>query len=150
MAASLQLRETTNGLGGAATANVISSGVLHNIFDIVTPGEASAGDTEYRAVDLYNNGDAIAVSVEAFIDPDATIGDLSMGIEASEINSTTSIANESTAPAGVTFSDPTAGSPLAIANIGIGDYARIWLRRVIPSAAGNSNNDEATMKFNYA
>lgn len=150
MAASFELRQTTGGLGGAATATALTSGNFHNIFDVVSPSEASAGDTEYRAVDLFNTGDATGTQMEAFIDPDATIGDLSMGIEASPVGSTTSIANESTAPTGVTFSDPTSGSPLALPDCAAGSYVRIWLRRIIPAAASNSANDQATMKFNFA
>ncbi len=77
MAASLQLfltggagnTDPNGSLGGVKSTTQLSSTPLNNLFDNVSPGEASAGDVEYRAIDIYNAGDAAAQSVAAYIDP---------------------------------------------------------------------------------
>lgn len=139
-------------LGGARSSNNVSGTAPNNIFDDVSPAEASAGDTEYRAIDLYNSGDAAATGVVLFNSTETTSSGttLDFGIEASPIDSTTSIANESTAPIGVSFSHPTSDSKLSIPNIAAGSGARVWVRRVVSAATTNTSNDEGTFTVEYA
>lgn len=139
-------------LGGASSSVQLSATAMNNLFDDVPPAEAAAGDTEYRAIDLTNAGDALATVVKAFMDPDSTSAAtrIDLGVEASPIGSTTSIANESAAPADVTFAHYTSASKLTVPDIPAGGYARLWVRRVVDAAAGNINNDTGTFKIEYA
>jgi hypothetical protein len=125
---------------------------MNNLFDDVDPAEATAGDVEYRAIDLTNTGDALATVVKAFMDPDSSSADtvLAFGIGASPIGSTLSIANESTAPAGVSFANYTPGSKLTIPDIPAGNYARLWIRRTVTAGAVNAASDQGTINVDYA
>lgn len=151
----MQFRLTTGGLGGAATATEVSATALNNIFDDVSAAEAAAGDTEYRAIDVYNDGAATITGVELYMSTETSSSDsqLDMGIEdtpANALNSTKSIADESTAPTTVTFAHRTSGSKLSLPDIPAGEYARLWLRRVISAAATNTSNDQGTIEAVYA
>jgi hypothetical protein len=152
MAASLEFRLTTNGLGGAATSTVLSLTALNNLFDNVSPDEASAGDVEYRALDLYNTGDAAAEAVTVYCT--ATTSEdtvLRFALEASPVGSTTAIANESTAPTvSGSFADYTSAVPLSLPNIPSGSYARFWLQRSVSTGAGNLALDGTTLSVDYA
>jgi hypothetical protein len=148
----MQFRETTNGLGGAATVTQVSATAMNNIFDDVSAAEAAAGDTEYRAIDVYNDGASAVTGVDIYMSIATSSADsqLDMGAEAAPLNSTTSIANESTAPVGVTFANRTSGAPLSLPDIPAGEYARVWLRRAISAAATNTSNDQGTIEVVYA
>lgn len=139
-------------LGGARSSVSVSGAALNNIFDNVTPSEASSGDSEYRAIDLLNTGDTTATGVVLYNSVETTSSGttLDFGIEASSVNSTTSIANESTAPAGVTFSHPVTGSRLTLPDIPAGSGVRVWVRRVVSAATGNTSNDQGTFTVEYA
>ena len=132
MAASLQFRLTGGAsntdpdlsLGGVMSSQQISATPLNNLFDNVEPDEALSGGVEYRAVDIYNSGDAAAESVELYIDdePDSS----SVSIQVALDSTTQTVANESTAPSGVSFSAPSAASKLSISNIASGSAQRRW------------------------
>jgi len=151
----MQFRLTTGGLGGAATATEVSATALNNIFDDVSAAEAAAGDTEYRAIDVYNDGASTITGVELYMSTETSSADsqLDMGIEdtaANALNSTKAIVDESTAPTTVTFAHRTSGSKLSLPDIPAGEYARLWLRRVISAAATNTSNDQGTIEAVYA
>ena len=61
-------------LGGTHSSVALSGTAMNNLFDDVSSGEASAGDTEYRAIDITNTGDATGTVVKIFMDPDTKIG----------------------------------------------------------------------------
>lgn len=151
MSASFQLRKTTGDLGGAATATQVSATAMNNLFDNVAPDEAVAGDTEYRAVDLYNSGDAAGTLMKVYSSQTPNPNtELEIGIEASPIGSTSGIANESTAPAGVSFAQRTQGSPLSLPDIPVGQYCRLWLKRPVTAGAPNLAQDLSTLTWEYA
>jgi hypothetical protein len=139
-------------LGGVSSSVAVSGTAMNNLFDNVSADEASAGDTEYRAVDVKNTGDATATVVTMYMNPDTSSAssELDFGIEASPTGSTTSIANESTAPAGVSFAHYNPGSKLALPDIAAGAYVRVWIRRTISAGAGNTSNDAGTLNVDYA
>jgi hypothetical protein len=156
MAASLQLFLTGSAgnsdlnafLGGVRSSTQVSGTPMNNLFDNVTPSEASAGDTEYRAIDIYNNGDAAAESVEAYIDPETTSQktQIDLGLD----STTQTVGNESTAPTDVSFAHYTYSSKLSISNIAASGAQRLWLKRIVSSSAGNLANDSCTLKIDYA
>lgn len=151
MAASFELRKTTGDLGGAATATQVSATAMNNVFDNVDPAEAAAGDTEYRAVDLYNSGDAAGTLMKVYSSATPNPNtELEIGIEASPIGSTTGIANESTAPTGVTFAQRTQASPLSLPDIPAGQSCRLWIKRLVTAGAPNLSQDLSTLTWEFA
>lgn len=159
MAASLQWRLTGGAsnsdpnasLGGASSSQALSATALNNLFDNVTWAEAIAGDTEYRALDLYNAGDASAYVPAIWFENNTSSADTTLAVADGGADSTASVADENTAPAGgLSFVDPTLGAPLSLATIPAGHYRRIWFKRVVNALASNVANDTATLKWQYA
>lgn len=152
MAATIQFRLTTNNLGGAATSTQLSSTAMNNLFDNVTPDEATAGDNEYRALDLYNAGDATAAAVTCYCNGTTSAGtDILFAIEASPTSSTTAIATESTAPTiSGSFTAYTSASKLTLPDIAAGAYVRLWIKRTVSASTGNLATDTTTLSVEYA
>lgn len=139
-------------LGGTSSSVSVSSTAMNNLFDDVSETEAAAGDVEYRAVDLRNTGDATATVVRLYLSADTSSPstEIDIGIEASPIGSTTSIADESIAPSGVSFAHYNSSSKLSLPDINAGAYCRVWLRRTVTAGASNTSNDQGTLYVSYA
>lgn len=152
MAAEITAKLTTNGLGGATTSTPVTlSPSLHNVFDILTLSECLSGDTEYRAIDLYNTGNATATFCAVYSTAStSTFTELEMGVEASPIGSTTAIADEGTPPAGVSFAVKSSSSKLSLPDIAAGSYVRLWLKRIVTAGAQNMSNDLSTITVEAA
>lgn len=160
MAATLRLQYTggasnSNGnasLGDGHSSVELSVTAMNNLFDDVSPSEASAGDTEYRALDVTNSGDATAAAVVFYMDPETTsaFSQVDAGVEASPVGSTTVIDDEATAPAGVTFGHYSSASRLSLPDIPAGGYCRLWLRRVVSAGAGNTPSDSGSLNIEFA
>lgn len=138
-------------LGGAKSANAIS-GSIDALFDAVSAAEASAGDVEYRCVYLHNNSGADTMTnARVWISANTPLAgtDLAIGVGTSAVNGTEqTIADEQTAPSGVSFSSPsTAGTGLALGTIPPGQHRAIWLRRTVTAGSGSSANDTATLAY---
>lgn len=131
---------------GGAIGGVITSGQIHNLFDKVSGAESEAGTVEYRCIYVKNNHasltleDAVVWIQANTPSPDTTVA---IGLGTSAIGGEEdAVANETTAPAGVTFSTPEdAGSGLSIGNLPAGGHKAIWLRRTVNAGASAFNND---------
>lgn len=140
-------------LGGVmSTSTVVTDNVTHNLFDQVTGTESSAGDIEYRGVYLLNNhGTLSATSTKTYISSNTSSTDTSLDIAlAGEgVNVTMeTIANEDTAPAGETFSQPsTYATGLSMGTLTAGQRFGQWIRRTVNIGAAAVNDDTATLKF---
>jgi len=178
MSASLQFRLTGGSansdpdisIGGIMSGFTIDSSPMNNLFDDVTPQESaqSIGYEDYRALDIYNDGDATAESVNLWVDIVTTSEDshLEIGYDNSIKDGTNSgstshsniwegeiIANEETVPAAPAISFAvrySGGSKLNIPNIPPSEAIRIWFKRVIQSGAENIANDLASIVVQYA
>ena len=163
MAATLEYRLTggsTNtdpdaSLGGAMSDTQVSGTALNNIFDDVTPTEANDGDTEYRAIDVYNSGDAQAESVEIYMSTETSSADTSLdfyndGTTHDGSDQGDTIADESTEPSGASWSHYTSGSKLSLPNIPASSATRLWIRRVVTAGATNTTSDQGTLAVDYA
>lgn len=156
MSATLQLRLTGGAsnsdpdasLGGVMSSSQLSATAMNNLFDDVDNAERVAGDVEYRAIDIYNAGDAAATVVKAFMDAITSNADtdLAFGLD----SGTQSIADEDTAPTSVTFANYTSASKLSISDIAAGSAQRLWIRRTVGAGAANDNNDLGTINVEYA
>lgn len=135
-------------LGGVMSSEEVSATAMNNLFDNVEPSEASAGDTEYRAIDIYNDGDAAAEAIDLWIDTQTASPDTS--IEVALDATTQSIGDEGSAPSGVSFSAPTSGSPLSVGDIAALSSQRLWIKRIVSASADNHANDLCGLTVRYA
>ena len=131
-------------IGGAKSANVVTAG----LFDDVTSAESSAGDIEYRCFYVHNANATLAMqNAVVYIQANTTGNRIAIGVGTSAVNAAeTAVADENTAPAGVTFSQPaTKGAGLALGNIPAGQHRAVWVRRTI-GAATSASNDTYTLR----
>ena len=124
----------------ASLGGVKSSTDASNYFDDVSSAEASAGDTEYRCVYVHNNhGSLTLIGAKVWIQANTPSGDtdVAIGLGTSAVNGTEqTVVDESTAPTGVTFSQPTTfAGGLSIGGIPFGQHKAVWVRRVVNSGA---------------
>jgi len=148
-------------LGGGKSGTSITSATDNNVFDDVTGAEASAGDTEYRAIAVINEDatedwTSVVLWITSETGSPSTAIDLAGETPAGD--SIQTIADESTAPTGVSFTHPTtkgagidmtgqaeATGTLAAAG-GVGSWCGIWLRRVVSSGATGYSADSCTIR----
>lgn len=121
-------------LGGAKSSTAVTGSTL---FDTVSGAESAAGDTEYRCIYVHNgHGSLTAQGTKIWVQA-ASPAYISIALGGEGVNGTAeTVANESTAPSGETFSTPAdlAGG-LSIGNLAAGEHYPVWVRRVVPSAA---------------
>lgn len=114
-----------------------------DLFDDVSGAESAAGDIEYRCLYVHNNHGSLALqNAVLWIQTNTTANRMAVGAGAAAINATeTAVANESTAPAGVTFTQPTSkGTGIALGTIPAGQHKAIWVRRSVAAAAPAAND----------
>lgn len=138
-------------LGGIKSANAISA-AIDALFDTVSGAESAAGDVEYRCVYLHNaNATDPMLGAVVWISANTPLAGstLAIGVGTAAVNGTEqTIANEATAPSGVTFSEPaSAGAGLALGDLPAGQHKAIWLRRTITAGSGSSANDTWTLGY---
>lgn len=134
-------------LGGAmstVSGGIITSGTANDVWDDVSAPEAAAGDTEYRGIYLVNaHGSLTLQSSGAWIDsltasPDT---EFDIGLGGAVDATLATIANENTAPSGVTFTRPTSkGSWLSIGNVAAGSKQGLWERRTVTASAAAASD----------
>lgn len=128
-------------LGGAK-----SSTAAGNYFDDVSSAEATAGDVEYRCVYVHNGHGTLALQgakIWVQTQTPSSDTDVAIGLGTSAVNGTEqTVADESTAPSGVTFSAPSnfAGG-LALGDIPAGQHKAVWVRRTVNAAAAGASDN---------
>ena len=137
-------------LGGAISSTAITDASVANLFDNVSGAESSAGDTEYRCFYVLNNHGTLTwqnVVIWISTETPSTDSVIDIALAGEGVGGTAeTIADESTAPVGETFSHPTTeGGALSIGNIAAGSYMAIWVRRTITAAAAAYNADNVIM-----
>lgn len=138
-------------LGGIISNNQIVDASLHNLFDQVSGDEASAGDSEYRCLYVRNaHGTLTLQNAKIYVQTESPSADSDelIGLGSSAINGVEqTVADESTAPAGVVFSQANGpGNALVIGDIPPGQHKAIWVRRDISAAASAVNNDSSVFR----
>jgi hypothetical protein len=145
---------TNAGSLGGAIAGTIAGGAANNVWDDVTAGESSSGDTEYRCVYIKNNHPtATWLAPTVWIDSSPTPDSVAIALDSAAVGATaaSTSANESTAPTGggapYTFTSPTTkAAGLVIADIPPGQYKAIWLKRTVPSSAAANASDGISIR----
>jgi len=135
-----------NDIAGDISSVELTDNTLNNLWDDVSGDESSPGDTEYRKCFFKNtNGSLTAQSTVLWIDTNTTSTNdtINIGLDPAGAGAAgADIANESTAPAGVSFSAPSSkGTGLSMGNVSSGARYAIWVKRIVDaSAAANDNN----------
>lgn len=137
-------------LGKYISTTAITTAQLANLFDNVSGAEASAGTIEHRCLFVHNNHATLTYQAAGVYIASQTAGGgtIDMGLDPAAVSAKGSasaqaatIASETSAPAGVTFTTPTSGAPLVIGDIAPGQVKGIWLRRTVTAGAGGLNPD---------
>ncbi len=134
-----------NSLGKYISTTQLVDATVDNLFDKLTGDENVAGDVEYRCLFIHNSHATLTLeSAVAWLSAEVSGGAVAaIGVDttaASAVGASPAqalqIANESTAPAGVTFSAPTSkGAGIALGDLGPGQVRAVWVRRT----AGNTS-----------
>lgn len=153
--------------GGASNANpkaalggVISShddlalDIVGALFDDVTSAEATAGTTEYRCYYVKNTSASSWYSVEVWIQADTSSASTSLAIGLDPVGNgdgvstgvATTIANETTAPSGVSFTSPTGSPGLSVGTLAAGEVRAVWVRRTVNAGAAAAAEDRAILR----
>lgn len=137
-------------LGDQVSTTQWTGGSANDLFDDVTGAENAASDVEYRCIFVHNtNGANVLENAVVYLSAETAGGaSIAVGADptaASAVDSASAqavtIANENTAPAGVTFSSPTdAGSGVSLGNIGVGQVKAFWVRRTAANTSALSND----------
>lgn len=146
--------------GSDASEGVNVTAVANELFDDITAQEAFIGDVEYRCVYVTNvHPTSSFIGVKIWI-PEQPVGadDLAIGLDPAGVGNgsttgvATTIANEDTAPAGVTFSSPsTQGTGLSIIGLAAGEGQALWIRRTVPAGTATPEpNDESRIATSVA
>ena len=137
-------------IGGARSNTEVDGSVL---LDTVTGTESAAGDTEYRCVFFRNeHGSGTMVNCELFFNGNTTTPSnvLALGLDpAGKNNNATTIANENTAPSGVTFENPTSANAIDVPDLGPDEFIAVWIRRTIASGQVAVNNVMAAIDLAF-
>lgn len=118
---------------GGVRSSVAATG---SIFDTVSGVEAQAGDIEYRCIYIVNTHATLTLANAVFwISANTPLAgtDVAAGLGTSATNGTEqTIANENTAPAGVTFTAAgSKGIGVPLGDLGPGAGRAVWTRRNI-------------------
>lgn len=128
-------------LGGAESSTDAPAGT----FDTVSSAEAAAGDTEYRCIYVKNtHGTLTLQGAKVWIQANTPGGDtdveIGLGSTAVGTGNEQTVADESTAPADVTFAAAAnEGAALTIGDIPAGSHKAVWIKRTVNAAAAAAN-----------
>lgn len=142
-------------LGGVISSTEIDNDTLNNLFDSVTGAESTSGTVEYRCFYVMNTNGADTLSaVKTWISANtpSTFTSVDIGIDPAGVGDgvttgvATTVANETTAPAGVTFSAAAnEAAALEPGTFDAGEGVAIWMRRTVTAGASAYNGDSASV-----
>lgn len=146
----LKFYKSTSNLGGAKTANEVSSGVLHDIFPAVTSAEAAAGIVRYACIYTENtNGTDTLTTAKTWLSSNTISASthVQLGLGTSGLNGTEqTVANITTAPVGVTFDDAEdEANSLSLPDLPPGGHHALWIKWTVNAGAPAIGNDSATV-----
>ena len=140
----------SSSLGKYISTTTIPDATANAVFDDVTGAENAASTVDYRCVFAHNSNASNALENAVVYLSAEVAGGAAIAISfdttaASVIGSASAqalqVANETTAPAGVTFSSPTTlGTGVALGTIPAGQCKAFWVRRTASNSAALSND----------
>lgn len=146
--------DTNASLGGVKSSTEVVDATLHNLFDLVSGAEMAAGDIEYRCIYIHNgHGSLTAEGCAVYIDANTPSTDTvaAIGLGTAAVNATEqTVANESTAPSGVSFTETVgSGAALSIGNIPFGQHKALWIRRTVTAGGSAYSNDSLGITITF-
>lgn len=143
-------------IGGFMSSTPWAGGVIHDLFDAISGAENTASDVEYRCVFVHNTNASLSLQGPVLFVPSEVAGgaNAAIGLDPVGVVSATSaatqaerVADEGTAPTGVTFSTPTTeAAGLVVADIPAGSCVGVWIRRSATNS-GAVNDDGVTVRI---
>jgi hypothetical protein len=145
-------------LGGIMSSTDINAGVtLNNLFDDISDTEAASGVVDYRCFYILNgNATDTLTTAKVYISTNTPSSDttIAIGLDPAGVGDgaatgvATTIADEDSAPAGVTFSTPSnSGAALAIGDLANGEAQAVWVRRTVSADAAAAASDPVTLRL---
>ncbi|MER2492317.1 hypothetical protein [Catenovulum sediminis] len=152
-ATDLALFEASSNLGGAVSANEISSGQAGNLFDTFTGTETRDGIVAYACAYVKNKGAQAATNVVIHIDSETAHGsvNVTVGLGSSAIDGTEqTIANEQTAPSSVSFVEALdEENGLSVGTLNAGQTKAVWFRIDVPAGTAAKNVYQFVPQINF-
>lgn len=133
---------------GTYTESVSVGFESQNVFDDTATAETTTGSTSYRCIFFKNISDTShTYRFMQVVESSPNSAQYFMGMNASEVNTAQTIADEFTAPSGVTFYESGVSvTDQLVFTLSAGDSQAIWLRRTIPArASGEPLTDQCSM-----
>lgn len=133
--------------GDKVSTTQIADATLANIFANVDGAEAAAGSTKYKCIFIKNNHASLTLTGGTVAVQSETSGGASVAIATDNIAKSdadvataqaTTIANETTAPVGVSAFG---AGPLSLGDLAPDEVKAVWIRRTVPAAATGANPD---------
>lgn len=136
-------------LGKYVSTSAWAGGAANDLFDNISGAENAASTVDYRGLFLHNNNGANTLQNPTLYISAETAGGASIALATDNIATSVlasasaqmaQIANETTAPTGVSaFSSPTtAGTGLALSDIPVAQVKGFWVRRTAANTAALS------------
>lgn len=147
-AAELKYYKTTNNLGGAILGTEVTDATLENVFANITSAEAASGVVKYACLYIKNTNLSLTLTtVKQWIATQTASPTTSVkiGLGTAAVDATEqTIANELTAPAGVTFVTAVdEANHVAIADLANGSYKSFWLEWTVNAGSAAIAVDNA-------
>lgn len=143
----------TGSWGGVKSETQLTSGKLHDLFDLVNASEALAGDTEYRAIYIQNTHASLTLSsAVVWIQSSTTSTDTSLQIAQGSNGTSSAIvstANEGATPSIVgSFGEfTTKATGVVLGDIAAGAYVGLWIKRVVNVSTVAYTSDTGTIRI---
>lgn len=137
-------------LGGVISSVSVTDNTLLNLFDNVTGDEHTVGDTEYRCFYVKNNSAETAYNVKIWIETNTQAADdtLNIGKETVIGSPVQVVANESTAPTGISFLTAAGQSnAILLGDMTAGTVYGIWLKRIVSPGSTAQASNSAQIKI---
>lgn len=155
----LYISVTAASLPGTNQSDTLTvTAAANQTFDDISKVESYDGDVEYRCFYLHNAHPTDPfIGCKLYIGSDASGADsLAVGLDAAGVGDgsatgvAATVADESTAPTGVSFSAPaTLGTALSLGQLNAGQSHGFWQRRTVPPAtAVSTSSDLSELIFN--
>lgn len=137
-------------LGKYASTTAWAGGSLNDLYDDITGPENAASTVDYRGLAILNNNGANTLqSAAAYISAETAGGaSIALGADTTAASAKGSasaqlvtIANETTAPSGATFTSPTTyAAGVSLGNIAVANVKGLWVRRTAANTAALSSD----------
>lgn len=143
-------------LGGIkSTIDMLPDAVLKNLFDEIPQGHLAGGRTDYRCYYVFNDsGEHTWYNVEVYVQEEtpsaSTVVDIGLDPAGNgngvSTGVATTVANDETAPGGVTFTHPTGSPGLIIGDLAPGTGRAVWAKRILSAGASAAPLDSTTLR----